>query len=312
MKVILGTMTIGDQVDSSGARTMIEEFRSAGCTELDTAYKYCEGGTEKILGEILDPSARGDWYLATKANPWDSGGLKSESVFKQLEESLARMKTDYVDLLYLHAPDLNTPIEETLGACQELHQAGKVRALGLSNYASWQVAEAVHMSEAKGWIRPTVYQGMYNALTRDVERELLPCLGNYGLSFYVYNPLAGGMLTGKHNSYSEEPAEGRFRGNDMYLDRYWKPDYFEAIGRLTEACRQSDISPAAAALRWLVNHSFLSAEKGDGIILGASKVGHLAENLASCAQGSLPPAVVETFDSVWEIVSPACPKYFRP
>ena len=312
MKIILGTMTFGDQVDIAGARAMIEEFQSNGFSELDTAYKYCDGKTEEILGEVIDSTLRKEVDLATKVHPWTDSGLKPEEIHRQFEESLVRLRTDYVDLLYLHAPDLNSPIKESLEVCNNFHQAGKLKNFGLSNYAAWQVAEVVEICRSNGWLQPNVYQGMYNGLTRDVERELLPCLINYGMKFYAYNPLAGGLLTGKHTSQTDEPVEGRFKGNQMYLDRYWKPDYFKAIDHVGEVCERSSVAPVSAALRWLVHHSSMVASRGDGIIVGGSQVDHLKENLSSCGDGPLPSLVVEAMDSAWEVVRLGCPKYFRP
>ncbi len=111
---------------------------------------------------------------------------------------MQRLNTDFVDLLYMHSPDLETPIEQSLQACFEAYQLGKLKAFGLSNFAAWQVAEVVELCRKHGWMLPTVYQGMYNALTRDVEKELFACLRHYDIAFYAYNPLVGGLLTGKH------------------------------------------------------------------------------------------------------------------
>ncbi|XP_026581220.1 aflatoxin B1 aldehyde reductase member 2-like [Pseudonaja textilis] len=163
--------------------------------------------------------------IATKANPWDGKTLKAQSVRSQLEESLQRLRLPSVDLFYLHAPDHETPVEETLRACNELHKEGKFKALGLSNYASWEVAEICTLCKAHQWLLPTVYQGMYNATTRQVEKELFPCLRHFGMSFYAYNPLAGGLLTGKYKYEDKDlsqPPTGRFFGNDwarVYRDR---------------------------------------------------------------------------------------------
>uniref|UniRef100_A0A8B9EYE8 Aldo-keto reductase family 7 like (gene/pseudogene) n=1 Tax=Anser cygnoides TaxID=8845 RepID=A0A8B9EYE8_ANSCY len=140
--------------------------------------------------------------VATKANPWDGKTLKPESVRSQLDESLRRLKRTSVELFYLHAPDHGTPVEETLRACNELHKEGKFKELGLSNYAAWEVAEICTICKYNNWLMPTVYQGMYNATTRQVETELFPCLRHYGLRFYAYNPLAG---TGRSTILKELP-----------------------------------------------------------------------------------------------------------
>ncbi len=312
MKTILGTMTFGDQVDAAGAKALLERFVAAGGDEIDTAYQYCEGRTETLLGELLDGELRARLAVATKVNPWNDDGLRPESVRRQFDESLARLKSGRVDLLYLHAPDLDTPVARTLEACHELHAAGRFGEFGLSNYAAWQVAEVVELCRRHGWMEPVVYQGMYNALTRDVERELFPCLRNYGIRFYAYNPLAGGLLTGKHRDPDALPDNGRFIEKTNYRERYWKREYFDVLRELDDACRERGLTPTEVAFGWLVNHSRLEAGRGDGIILGVSRSVHLEANLAACATSSLDPALLDILDRGWEVIKPDCFRYFRP
>ena len=311
LKLILGTMTFSDQADESASNRMIDEFIAAGNTELDTAYVYNDGKTEVLLGQLIPHDKRQELYIASKVNPWNDNGLKADEVKRQLEISLSRLNTEYVDLLYLHAPDLDTPIEQTLQACWELYSQGKFKHFGLSNYAAWQVAEIAELCKSNGWMQPSVYQGMYNALTRDVERELFPCLRNYGIKFYVYNPLAGGLLTGKHTSFEQIPEQGRFGTYDAYQERYWKQEYFKVIQDFNNICIDENIEPTNAALQWLQHHSELSSEFADSIILGASKPTHLQANLKACEQGELPTTIVDILDQGWEIVRPNCIKYFR-
>ena len=312
MKLILGSMTFGGQVDQDTAQAMLVQFTNAGNHEIDTAHSYCEGRTEEMLGRLLPPAARGKWYLASKVNPWVDGGLQPASVKKQMSKILQRLGADGVDLLYLHSPDLETPVAQTLECCFELFQQGKFKHFGLSNYASWQVAEVVEICRHNGWMEPTVYQGMYNALTRDVERELFPCLRNYGISFYAYNPLAGGMLTGKHRSQDDIPDNGRFTSERGYLERYWKQDYFGVLQELQNACGDTGLKPVQVAMSWLVNHSLLDADRDDGIILGASSTGHLAQNMAACSQPPLNQEILDILDRGWELIKPDCFRYFRP
>lgn len=311
MKTILGSMTFGDQVDQPTALAMIDTFKAATHVEIDTAYVYCDGKTEALLGALNNDGQLAGTTLATKVNP-KVGGLGKASVDKQFGESLQRLNTTAVDLLYLHQPDPDTPIEDTLAAVNEHHAAGRFSRLGLSNYAAWQVADILRLCEREGYVRPTVYQGMYNALTRDVERELFKCLSHFNIAFYVYNPLAGGMLSGKHRSQSELPQLGRFSTNVEYQNRYWKQDYFDAISKFTDVCRSESIAPSAAALRWLVHHSDLSAAKGDGVIIGASQLPHFESNLAAVAGGPLPDTIVAALDEGWELSRADCIKYFRP
>jgi aflatoxin B1 aldehyde reductase len=312
MKLILGTMTFGDQVDQASAETLLETFTGAGHDELDTAHIYCEGRTEEMLGRMLTPATRSELVIASKVNPWNDGGLQAAEVRRQFDEILQRLGSDSIDLLYLHSPDLDTPVAQTLEACFELFQQGKFRHFGLSNFAAWQVAEVVELCRRNGWMEPGVYQGMYNALTRDVERELFPCLRNYGLRFYAYNPLAGGLLTGKHLSMEQIPEGGRFNRERGYVERYWRRDYFEVLQELQGACTDLGIKPVEVAMSWLVNHSLLDTAQGDGIILGASSVVHLEQNMAACAQAPLPQTLLDILDRGWEIIKPNCFRYFRP
>ncbi len=311
MHSILGTMTFASQVDHDTSAGMISAFRQAGFDELDSAFVYNNGKTEELLGDLNTRDVLHGCKLATKVNPL-TGGLGAESVDKQFTTSLQRMGVDSVDLLYLHQPDLDVPIRETLQALHRHFEAGRFKRFGLSNYAAWQVAEISDICQQEGWMLPVVYQGMYNAMTRDVERELFKCLQNYNIAFYVYNPLAGGMLSGKHLDVEKPPQAGRFDGNTQYLERYWKPDYFQAINRYSTVCKEHDISPASAALQWLVHHSDLQASKGDGIILGASSMQHFEQNLSAIQQPALPARVIDALDHGWELARPDCIKYFRP
>ena len=311
MKTILGSMTFADQVNRQDAATMIRAFQEAGHNEIDTAYVYVNGKTESLLGELQQEHQLDNCLLATKVNPKDTG-LGKASIDKQFTTSLQRLAVDDVDLLYLHQPDLDTPIEGSLAAVNEHHTAGRFKRFGLSNYAAWQVVDIYRICEREGYPLPVVYQGMYNALTRDVERELLLCLNEFDIAFYTYNPLAGGMLSGKHTSLSTLPPEGRFSTNTEYQKRYWKKDYFKAIDAFVSACNDESIAPSAAALRWLVHHSDLNVQKSDAVILGASNIKHLSANLAAMTEGELPQSVLDALDRGWEISKADCIKYFRP
>jgi aflatoxin B1 aldehyde reductase len=308
--IALGAMTFGGQTSARDAETMLGLFLDEGHSWVDTAFMYTDGRSERILGRLLRGARRERVFLATKAYPDKLGegkprGLTPASVRGQLETSLKRLRLDGVDLFYLHAPDNRTPLETTLAECDRLRQEGKFRELGLSNYPAWQAAEAVLICERNGWPRPTVYQGMYNALTRDVERECIVACRHFGLRFVAYNPLAGGLLTGKHASIQDVPKEGRFSG-EHYRARFWRPEYFEAVRRAAEVCRRRGITIAGAALHWLRHHSM-----ADGLLLGASRVEHLKENLAACRGDRLPASVVRAFGEAWETTRPACQRYFR-
>jgi len=304
-------MTFGPQVCPEESQSMLKSFVDSGHVEVDTAHVYNSGSTETILGEILPQLPRSSYSLATKVHPRITGRLDRNGIITQFEESLQRLQKDSVDILYLHLPDSRTPLEETLEICSELHAAGKFGELGLSNYPAWEVVHICNLSHANGGISPTVYQGMYNALTRRVEDELFPALREYGLRFYAFNPLAGGMLTGKHRNFSDQPSAGRFARLESYRNRYWKESYFEAVDRFCALCAEEEVYPAEAALRWLSNHSYLEKNKGDAIIIGASSLEQMNVNIESSQQGILPTSLRDAIDEAWKEVRGDCPPYFH-
>ncbi|KAM4582432.1 aflatoxin B1 aldehyde reductase member 3 [Fundulus diaphanus] len=314
---LLGTMAFGGRADAEQSRGMVKAFLDRGHNLLDTAFMYVDGKSEAIIGDMDLPKTVS---IATKANPWDGKTLKPESVRSQLETSLQRLKTDCVDLFYLHAPDHQNPIQDTLRACNELHKEGKFKELGLSNYASWEVAEIACICRHNNWIFPTVYQGMYNATTRQVETELLPCLRYYRMRFYAYNPLAGGLLTGKYHYEDKDGSQpaGRFFGNNWaaaYRDRYWKQSHFQAIDLVLKALETAYGSEkptlTSAAMRWMYHHSQLKGDHGDGVIVGMSNMEQLQQNLAAAEEGPLDQGVVDAFKAAWDLVAHECPNYFR-
>ncbi|KAI2515338.1 aldo-keto reductase family 7 member A2, partial [Homo sapiens] len=284
---VLGTMEMGRRMDAPASAAAVRAFLERGHTELDTAFMYSDGQSETILGGLGLGLGGGDCRvkIATKANPWDGKSLKPDSVRSQLETSLKRLQCPQVDLFYLHAPDHGTPVEETLHACQRLHQ-----------------------------------EGMYNATTRQVETELFPCLRHFGLRFYAYNPLAGGLLTGKYKYEDKDGKQpvGRFFGNswaETYRNRFWKEHHFEAIALVEKALQAaygaSAPSVTSAALRWMYHHSQLQGAHGDAVILGMSSLEQLEQNLAATEEGPLEPAVVDAFNQAWHLVAHECPNYFR-
>ena len=215
-RVILGLMTFGPPgTEGKGARiSSLDEFnknldylQSKGYNEVDTARAYISGDQEGFTREAKWQD-RG-LTLATKCYPTSPGGHNSQNLRATFEKSLSELGSKSVDIFYLHAPDRSVPFVETLEACNELFKKGKFVQLGLSNYAAWEVAEIWNIANEKGWVKPTIYQAMYNAVTRDIEKELIPCCRKYKIDLVVYNPLAGGMFSGKYKS-KDTPNEGRF------------------------------------------------------------------------------------------------------
>jgi aflatoxin B1 aldehyde reductase len=315
-KVVLGSMTF-DNIAEETSAAIVKTYAAFNpeCDEVDTAFAY--GKAEAVLGKVLVPKYP-KMIMATKVNPWAHSGrsLSPQDMRTQITASFKNLGVKKVNILYLHQPDINTPLEVTLGALDKFHKEGLFQELGLSNFAAWQVVLVYHICKEKGWVVPTVYQGMYNVLTRDVEPELFPALRAHNIRFYAYNPLAGGLLTGRYTSLQEIPKYGRFAKNTTlggrYLDRFWHPSYFEAMKVFQEACTAANISIADASFRWMAYHSMLETSRGDAVIVGASSLGHMNSNMAACASTEpLPQAVVNAADKAWNMCKNDCPRYFR-
>lgn len=309
MRLILGTMTFGESVFSPSVEEFINTFFNNGGEELDTAYVYNEGKCEKLIGEVLS-GLDCNYKIATKVNPRITGKLDAEAAYLQVNESLDRLQLSSVHTVYLHFPDPETPLESVLSAMADLYDQGKFVEMGLSNFPAWMVADAWHICEKHGWVLPTIYEGIYNPLTRKAEIELNECLSNYGLRFYAYNPLAGGLLTGRYSSFNENPSDGRFTHRVNYQKRYWKKSYFNAVELIKEASEKAEISIAEATYRWLAYHSMLNDDRGDAIIIGASKLEHLVQNMNTIKNGPLPENVVDAFEKAWTITKSDSPEYF--
>lgn len=310
VKLILGTMTFGEQVFGDDVGNMLKLFFEHGYNEIDTAYVYNEGNCERMLGDSLTEFSRTDYKIATKVNPRVTGRLDKEAVISQLNESLQRLSVDRVETLYLHFPDPQTPVESALEGCAVLYEQGKFLELGLSNFPAWLVAEVYHICKAHGWMIPKVYEGLYNPLSRHAERELDRALTNYGIRFYAYNPLAGGMLTNKYSGKERTIKQGRFANRPNYQKRYWKDSFFEATDHIKEVCVDYNMSIIEATYRWLAYHSMLQAERGDGIIIGASKISHLKQNICTVKTGPLPAELISEINNAWQISRADAPEYF--
>lgn len=307
IRLILGTMQFGERLFGNDVNDMIQAFTEKGFSELDTAYVYNEGESERLIGTALK-SINCQVKIATKVNPRITGRLDGEAVLSQCNESLERMHLNSVNTLYLHFPDPFTPIESALGACAQLYNEGKFKELGLSNFPAWLVAEVYNICKKNGWVLPTVYEGVYNPLSRHAERELNRALNYYGIRFYAYNPLAGGLLTDKYKD--REIKEGRFVNRPNYQKRYWHDSFFSSIDEINTVCKQFDITIAEASYRWLAYHSMLDANRSDGIIIGASSKQQLLENISYITKGNLPDDVVKVIQEAWNVCKIDAPEYF--
>ncbi|KAK2605750.1 hypothetical protein N8I77_008565 [Diaporthe amygdali] len=311
-RVILGLMTFGTD-EATGARiTSVPEFakildlyQQRGYSEVDTARVYV-GGQQEAFTREAGWKERG-LTLATKVKyPNAPGENTADKVTASVETSLKELGTDCVDLLYLHAADRATPFAETLEALDKLHKQGKFVRLGISNFTAFEVAEICLTAKYNNWVRPTVYQGMYNAITRSIETELIQACRRYGLDIVVYNPIAGGLFSGKIKSKDFTPAEGRFsdtaNSGKMYRGRYFRDSTFDALQLIEKAVEKHNLTLIETALRWVVHHSQLKIKDGnDGIIIGISNIDQLANNLDNIEKGPLPEEVVKSLDEAWKI-----------
>lgn len=302
-RLCLGTMTFGLQCDEPGSVAIMDRAAEGGITFFDTADVYPLGGdlatvgrTEEIVGRWLK-GRRSNYVLATKCfgkmgpNAWDQGNSRKH-ILDAVDASLRRLQTDYIDLYQLHGPDPSTPIDETLRALDDVVRAGKVRYVGCSNFLSYQVARALGRSEALGVARFDSVQPRYNLLFRQIERELLPLCAEDGVGVIPYNPIAGGLLSGKHSSSA---PEGRFTlGNagKMYQDRYWHEREFSTVEQLRPLAEEAGMSMVQLAVAWVLANPTITAP-----IVGASKPAQLDDSLRA-AEAPLPAALKTRLDEL--------------
>lgn len=308
-RICFGNMTFGGQTDKTAAAKMIDLCVDSGINFLDTANAYNGGAAEEMLGELLE-GRRNKFILASKVrnkmgDAPELEGLSRAAIFRAIDDSLRRLRTDYLDIYYLHLPDYDVPIEESLGAMNELVKQGKVRHVASSNYSGWQMVEMLWIAERNGWPAPYISQPMYSLIARGIEQEYLPMCKQFGVSNVVYNPLAGGLLTGKHKR--EAPLSGtRFDNNKMYLDRYWHPADFDAVDQLAQIADQAGRSLISLALNWIYHHT-----AADCIILGASRLEQLQQDLTALGDGPLDKETLQQCDRVWANLRGPTPNYNR-
>lgn len=305
-RACLGTMTFGLQSDEVTSYAILDRAAEGGVNFLDTADGYPLGGdadsagrTEEILGRWLK-GKRQHFVVATKCfarmgpQPWDVG-LSRKHVLDAIDASLKRLQTDYIDLYQLHHPDPETPIEETLRALDDLVRAGKVRYIGVSNFAAWQIARALGKSELMNLASFECVQPRYNLLFREMERELLPLCESEHLAVIPYNPLAGGLLTGKHDPEAPPKDGTRFTvGNagQMYRSRYWHEREFATVEVLRGVATKAGLGFTQMAIAWVLGNPVITAP-----IIGASRPEQLDDSLAAF-ELRLPDEVKQQLDEL--------------
>jgi len=260
----LGTMMFGGPTDEPTATRITDHAREAGINFIDTADVYTGGRSEEIVGRAI-ATHRNWWVLATKlANPTGDGpndrGLSRRRAFIAVEDSLRRLGTDTVDILYLHKEDATTPLEETVSALADLIRQGKIRYFGVSNYRSWRVAEICRLCDQAGIERPVVSQPYYNLLNRMPETEHLAACAYFGLGVVPYSPLARGVLTGKYAPGSKPGEDTRAgRQDKRILETEWRPESLAIAAELAEHARGRGITPGQFAVAWLLNNRIVTA-----------------------------------------------------
>ena len=305
-RLCLGTMTFGFQCDEPTSFEILNRASDGGITFLDAADVYPIGGTsetvgrtEEILGHWLQ-GRRQDYIVATKcfgamsSKRWDSGNSRKH-ILDAIDGSLKRLQTDYVDLYQLHGPDPSTPIDETLRALEDVVRSGRARYVGCSNFLAYQLARAVGRSEAMQVVRFDSVQPRYNLLYREIEREMLPLCSEEGIGVIPYNPIAGGLLSGKHSKEGGPEEGSRFTlgsAGPRYQDRYWHDREFETVEALRPYAQAAGMSMAQMAVAWVMANPTITAP-----IVGASRPEQLADSLAA-AEKPLDPGIKKELDEL--------------
>jgi aryl-alcohol dehydrogenase-like predicted oxidoreductase len=295
-RLVLGTMTFGLQTDEAVSHQILDRAAEGGINFLDTADVYPLGGTvettgrtEEIIGRWLraqGPSRRSQFILATKAankvgpNPWDQGNSRKH-LLDAIDASLKRLQTDHVDLYQLHHDDRNTPIDESLEALDTIVRSGRARYIGVSNFLAYRLARAVGRAEFNKLTQLVSVQPRYSLLFREIERELLPLAEEEGIGVIPYNPLAGGLLTGKYKADSKPEDQTRFTlgtAGAMYQDRYWNDRSFHTVAQLHALADQAGVPLATLAVAWVMANPLVTAP-----ILGASRPEQLDATIAAAS-----------------------------
>jgi 1-deoxyxylulose-5-phosphate synthase len=305
-RLALGTMTFGLQTEEAVADRILAKAVSAGVNFLDTADVYPLGGdldtvgrTEEVLGRWLK-GQRHSFVLATKAvgkmgpHAWNQGASRKH-LLDAIDASLRRLQTDYVDLYQLHFDDPATPLDETLEALDAIVKSGKARYIGVSNFLAYRVATALGRADLKGWTRLVSLQPRYSLLFREIERELLPLAMEEGIGVIPYNPLAGGLLTGKHKPGSAPTPGTRFTLGttaERYQDRYWNERAFASVEVLQRVAAEAGVSLTTLSIAWTLANPAITAP-----LLGASRPEQLDDSLAG-ATYCLDPALKQKLDAL--------------
>jgi aryl-alcohol dehydrogenase-like predicted oxidoreductase len=307
-EICLGTMTFGGVpgarrvpgADATESLKILSAYRNAGGNFIDTADGYADGRSEEIVGTGLK-GCRDDVVLATKvffpAGPGaNRKGLSRKHIWEGIESSLRRLQTDYIDLYQVHCFDSHTPLEETLSALDALVGQGKVRYIGCSNFAGWQLAKALGVSALHDYVRFDCLQPQYSLVCRPIDREILPLCRAEGVGVIAWSPLAGGFLSGKYRSGEGAPQGSRLADSDpsmrSWVERLFTERNFRILGALEAASSRLGKSLSQVALAWVLATPGLTST-----IIGARNVAQLQENLGA-GGWDFPPEEWKKLDEV--------------
>jgi aryl-alcohol dehydrogenase-like predicted oxidoreductase len=301
-------MNFGKRTEEAEAKRIVARALELGIVHIDTANAYADGESERIVGEALR-GKRDKVVLATKCGfgrlAGKPEGLSKDRLLHAIDESLARLGTDWVDIYYLHVPDHDTPIEETLDGVATLLEKKKIAAWGVSNYAAWQILEMRHLADARGMQRPVIAQQLYNVLLRQLDVEYFAFARRYKIHTTVYNPLAGGLLTGRHARDGSTQKGSRFDKNRLYQGRYFTDAMFDRVASLADLAASQKMTLVDLSYAWLSG-----AQGVDSILLGPASVKQLDEGVAFCGHG-LSPEVRGLVDALFRVWAGTDTKYVR-
>ena len=260
----IGAMMFGGATDEATSKRIIDKARDQGINFIDTADGYNGGKSEEVVGRAIRDH-RHHWILATKfghrmgSGP-NEGGQSRKWIFQDVENSLRKLGTDYIDLLYFHKADVEAPFEEALRAIRDLQTQGKVRSYGVSNFKGWRIAEICRAADAVGIDRPIASQPLYNMVDRLSEVEQLPAAGHYGLGVVPYSPLARGVLSGKYAKDGPPPEGSRVaRGDERIKQTEWRKESVDIAQAVAARAASKGLSTVAFAIAWVLKNRFVSA-----------------------------------------------------
>nr|AGN71608.1 aflatoxin B1 aldehyde reductase member 3 [Monascus pilosus] len=331
--IVLGAGLIGSPGLFEGAtvttvkdvEALLDTFQAHGHTDVDVARIYGSGSAETLLA-AADWKGRGlvvrDKLYPTKRRPMAHLGtaytLEPADVRRGLLDCLKALSTPKLDLFILYAPDRQVPVEDTLREVNKLYEEGLFSRLGISNYMAWEVVQIMELCEKNAWVKPSLYQSLYNVLHRAIEPDLIPCLRAYNLPLHVGQPLCGGFLTSRYRRdmpESEHKPGSRFDPQTFHgrhhRHRYWNDTYFDVLDAIRETGRKYNLTEVQCALRWLSHHSLLRPECGDAILVCGSDPAQLEEDLLALEEAPLPEEVVQVLDEGYAKVKAIVGPYYH-